>query len=261
MKLPVNMMYFLVTVIILSWGLSAVAEESVTSQANTPPQSTDLTFEISPEVIKAKAREGQFLSIPMLKMPLDYQTFSRMYDEYLKKKKAGIHIAVIVDAENENWPDKDTTMQINKVHKFAKQVMIGNKKTQKPGYAELYGARINKIIPVVYDPKNEKSVYKKIAPGQYQTSKVPVSVNDIILLVNDYKPAEKNDGAFINTIDELKMHLEDFLKDGLYKISNAQYLEQLQVRIRQLDSELNDLYEHRKELKELKELLPHVNEP
>lgn len=249
------------TVIILSWGQSGVAKKHTTSHENKSPESTGLTFEVAPEVIKAKAREGQFLSIPMLKKPLDYKAFSRMYVEHLKKNKGGIHIAIIVDAMNKDWPDKETTKHINNVYEFAKQAMIGNKEAQKPGYAELYGARINKIIPVVYDPKNQKSVSKKIADGQYETIKIPVSLNDIILLVNDHNPAEKENGAFINTIGELKTHLNAFLKDGRYKMSKAEYLEHLQAQIKQLDSELDDLYEHKKELKELQEMLPYINTP
>jgi len=248
MKKSANVMYPLITFFIVSWATTVLAE------------SKELTFEVEPEVIKKKAREGQFLSIPVLKKTLDYHSFWRMYDEHLKKKKAGIHIAVIVDAKNENWPDKDITMHINQVYKFAKQAMIGIKKLQQPGYAELYGARINKIIPVVYDPKNQKPASLKTANGQYENINVPVSVNDIILLVNDHNPAEKSNGAFINTIEELRISLETFFKDQRYKMSKAQYLELLRKQIKDLDSELEDLYEHKQELKELKELLPYINE-
>ena len=248
MKKSANVMYSLIAVFVVSFGPKVLAEPK------------ELTFEVEPEVIKAKAREGQFLPIPVLKKPLDYQTFWRMYDEHLKKQKAGIHIAVIVDAKNENWPDKNITMHIKQVHNFAKKAMTGSNNPQQPGYAELYGARINKIIPVIYDPKYQKPASIKIADGQYKNINVPVSVNDIILLINDHNPAEKNNGAFINTVEELQNHLDTYLKEGRHMMSKAQYLEQLLVQIKQLDSELEDLYDHRKELKELQEQLPYINE-
>ncbi|KXJ50782.1 MAG: hypothetical protein AXW15_05075 [Neptuniibacter sp. Phe_28] len=260
MKKSGHLAYLLVTLIAITWGQLAMAEKPLNTSANLPTTSTGLTFEVDPEVIKAKAREGQFLPIPMLKTPIAYKTFLKMYAEHLKKKKGGIHIAVIVDANNKNWPNKETTMHINNVYNFAKQAMTGNKKAQQRGYAELYGARINKIIPVVYEPKNQKSVSKKMANGQYETKNVPIALNDIILLVNDYRAVEKGNGAFINTIDELKISLETFLKDGRYMISKAQYLEELRIRIDELDTDLEELYKHRKELKTLKELLPHINE-
>jgi len=208
---------------------------------------TTITFKHPPETVRQKAKEGQFLPIKMGKNPVSFAAFSKGYQNNVKKKQAGIYIGVFVDAQNENWPDEETTKHIRSVHTYVKKLILGEKEKEKeknkPGYAELYGAAVVGVAPIIYDPNDRKNFSKRIAKGQYERVSVPVNLNDIILLVNDYAPPEKKHGAFINTNEELKFALEKHLKNGEHKFSRAQYLKYLDDEIEARDKEIKKLDE------------------
>lgn len=231
-------------------------------------QDEGLTFKYPPEVIQAKAKQGQFLPVNMVTEPVSFATFNAMYLKFVQTKKAGIYIGVVVDSNNPNWPDEQTTAHILNVQKHIKLMMEGDKEKKMSGFAELYGARIVAIVPITHDPQNRKPHGYRDEKGEYVETALPVNVDDIILLVNDHKPKTKKNGAFINTTAELESALEGKLKEGAHKLTNAQYIKQLEAelaakkqRIKALEKDNQRLEREQKEIDQLIKELPYLNDP
>lgn len=201
--------------------------------------------EITPEVVSQYAQLGQ-IKAPIAKEEkvVSFEGFMQFNDKRAQEKKAGIFIGVVVG--NEPYtplaPGYEGRDHFRDVHKRVVELMSGyehadvglipgtgerlNEDTRVPGYAELYGAEVQGIIPLGID---SNSITELSYPGDFT---VPVREGDILIMINDNpivfinaEPGEDSDYqySFPDTVEEMEELLRHFLARDTHRYSFDEY--------------------------------------
>ncbi len=179
-----------------------------------------LSFEYSPDMIKDRAAQGQFLPVKLLTKPIDFEAFHVLNDRAADSNKAGVYIGVVVDSRMDNWPSE----HLRDIHRRVTEIMLGDKEHGIKGAAELYGARVVGIIPIAYDPTDRKPwTGPPDAAGNETYIGIPVEVDDIILAINDVPAAMRKDGHYISTMNELEDWMVLSFAEGAHLYTYDEY--------------------------------------
>jgi len=129
--------------------------------------------EITPEIVQKFAKLGRVKRPVMSENVVSLQGFFDFREKRTKSHSAGIFVAVVVEGELDlEWH--------REVHEYLATMMVGYETprgAQAPGYAEVFGAEVQGVIPVRYHAGAEITF-----PAVGNT---PIRVGDIIVAVND----------------------------------------------------------------------------
>lgn len=212
---------------------------SVTSAADFQAQPGALTPKYSAEVVKENARQGKFLKIHLAKKPVTLAVFQQMVRKTMSQGGTAFAIGVVVDAQNSAWPNEELSAHIRAVWRQTVKLVNGDRAAGRKGYAELYGARVQAIVPVAYQPGLQLS-----ASGGSERPPIPVQIDDLLIAINNHGYPLRSESALIATIEELSTHLERYLGSGRhwvtfgeYRTQEQAYLDGLYERVEQLNRE------------------------
>ncbi len=222
---------FLGLVVLVLCGISsAVFADEFTAKKGS------LSAEYPQEVIQSNAKKGKFIPVKMAKKPVSASVFHAAARKTVAEGGTVFVIGVLVNANSEQWPNDELTAHIRAVHKITTEIVIGNPDTDTVGLAEEYGVMIHGVIPVIYDPNDSLTVTKKD-----KKIDVPLKLGNVLLAFNDHDYAYKNEGALIDSVDELRPHMMHYLEKGKHLVSAAEFTRQQRAYLTELHEEMDKL--------------------
>ena len=216
--------------ILVGFMSQAAAQDIATDQPVLVPD-TSLTFrfgnidgvatEITPDVVQRFAKQGEIKRPGTTEQLFSLQGFSDFLGKRTGDGRAGTYVAVVVSDQTDlGW--------YRSVHDYVARMMVGYETARgvsAPGYAEVFGAEVQAVVPLQYAEGAEVSY-----PG---AGKAQIHVGDIIVAVNDspfglFNAAEEEkdryDVRLPNRIVELEVVLEGLLRTDAHRYSYHEYL-------------------------------------
>jgi len=201
--------------------------------------------EITPEVVSRYARQGQIkMPVAREENAISLEGFFGFREKRAAEKKAGIFIGVVVGNEpyrplSAGYDGRD---QFRDVHKRIAELMSGyeyadvglipgtgevlNEDTRVPGFAEVYGAEVQGIIPLKSHDGAEVTY-----PGDLT---VPIREGDILIMINDTPlvfinadPGEEGnyEYGFPDTVEEMEVLLKYYLARDTHLYTYEEHIE------------------------------------
>lgn len=200
--------------------------------------------EITPSVVQQYAQRDQFkMPVAREENVVSLKGFFDFREDRNRQNKAGIFIGVVVgdDPYTPLSTDYDGRDQFREVHKRVAELVTGHQFTDvgivpglgdkvdmdvgMPGYAELYGAEVQGIIPLRYQ-ENAEITY----PGDI---KVPIREGDIFIMINDSPFALQNPTTqedidnhkyvLPSNVDEMETLLKHYLVRDIHLYTYEEY--------------------------------------
>ncbi len=166
--------------------------------------------EITPDLVKKFAAKGQIkMPVAREEKAVSWAAFKHFLSKRYKDKKAGVIIGVVVSDEPYSplKPGYDGRDHFREVHRKVVELMSGRKSDGSravQGLAELYGAEVLAIIPIIKKDGDFHEVGGKFG-------NIPLRVDDIAIAINDQHLSIEEDGGVYHLVDGL-VDLEIYLQ-------------------------------------------------
>lgn len=181
----------------------------------------DVMTEITPDVVQTFAKKGQIRGPRgRPEQTISLEAFFEFSEKRAKEKKAGVFIAVVVDSKPYLPLDADYH---GRDHFNAVRTRVNELMTNDPGFAELYGAEVQGVLPLRYYPDAQVHY-----PGDFT---IPIELNDILVKINDnpliFHNADEDESAeygFIDEIWEMETLLSFYFSRDVHRYSYDEHI-------------------------------------